>query len=192
MLYCLVGTDILKRRHNLKFTGNYTTQTTIMSDNVSFDHLNNAAAMSVEVNVQSQSVHIAESHGRKESAFASSSKCSTVQISTSHLRPFDSIALDHRTPKRSPVSFKQYILMPVMFFVILLIIWLAPTINRISAFINPDYVSYPLLLAVGIMSPLRGFWNGVIFITIGIRGRKRQKKLEKRTVTSSGSTCRLT
>jgi len=209
MLYCLVGLEILKRRYKSNSTGNYITQATIMSaNNVSSDHLNNAVAMTVEVNVQSQPVHIAESLGRKEPVFASSSKCSVGensishirpsdsigenstshlrpsdsigQNSASHLRPSDSVALDHRPPKRSPVSFRQYILMPLMFFVILLAIWVAPTANRVSAFIDPDYVSYPLLLAVGSMSPLRGFWNGVVFIAIGMKGRKRQTELEKR------------
>jgi hypothetical protein len=182
ILYCLVGIEILKRRYKFKPTCNYITQTTIMSgNNVSSDHLNSAAPMNVEVNVQLHPVHIAKSNGRKESVFASSSKCSIVQNSTSHLRPSGSIALDHRLPKRSLVSFRQYILMPLMFFVVLLATWVAPTTNRISAFINPDYVSYPLLLAVGLMGSLRGFWNGVIFITIGMKGRKRQIKLEKRT-----------
>jgi hypothetical protein len=181
ILYCLVGIEILKRRYMFKSTCNYITQATIMSaNNGSSDNLNNAVAMTVQVNAQSQPVHIAESHGRKESGFASSSKCSIAQNSTSHLRPSDSIALVHRPPKRSPVSFRQYILMPLMFFVVLLAIWVAPTTNRISAFINPDYVSYPLLLAVGAMGSLRGFWNGVVFITIGMKGRKRQTELERR------------
>jgi len=150
-----------------------TLDTIVSANNVSFDHFNNAATMTVEVNVQSQPVHIAKLHDRKETGFASLSKCS---ISTSHLCPSDSIALVHRPPNRSPVSFRQYILMPLMFFVVLLAIWVAPTTNRISAFINPDYVSYPLLLAVGSMGSLRGFWNGVVFITIGMKERKRQKK----------------
>jgi prepilin signal peptidase PulO-like enzyme (type II secretory pathway) len=79
------------------------------------------------------------------------------------------------------MSFRQYMLMPLMFFVVLLAIWVAPTTNRIYAFIDPDYVSFPLLLAVGSMGSLRGFWNGVVFISIGMKGRKRQKKLERRT-----------
>jgi hypothetical protein len=182
ILYCLVGVEILKRKYKFKSTCNYITQATIMSaNNVSSEHLNNAVAMTIELNVQSQPTHIAESHGRKESVFASSSKGSIAQNSTSHLRPSDRIALDHRPHQRSPISFRQYILMPLMFFVVLLATWVAPTVNRVSAFINPDYVSYPLLLAVGSMGSLRGFWNGVVFITIGMKGRKRQKELEKRT-----------
>ena len=141
------------------------------ANSVSSNHFNNAVAMTVEANVQPQPVHIAKLHDRKETGFVSLSK------STSHLRPSDSIALAHRPPNRSPVSFRQYILMPLMFFVVLLAIWVAPTTNRISAFINPDYISYPLLLAVGSTGSLRGFWNGVVFITLGIKERKRQKKL---------------
>jgi len=96
-----------------------------------------------------------------------------------HQRPPDSTALIHTNNSRPPVSFRQFILMPLMFFLVLLAIWVAPTINRVSAFINPSYSSYPLLLAVGCTDSLRGFWNGVIFITLGMKERKRQKALQR-------------
>jgi hypothetical protein len=178
VLYCLVGIEILKRRYAFKSigSGSIPLDTIVSTGNVSFDHSNNAVAMTVEANVQSQLVHIAKLHDKKESAFAS--KCSS---STSQLRPSENIALDHRPLNRSLISFRQYILMPLMFFVVLLAIWVAPTTNRVSAFINPDFVSYPLLLAVGSMGSLRGFWNGVIFIIVGMKVRKRRKRLERRT-----------
>jgi hypothetical protein len=88
------------------------------------------------------------------------------------------IALAHEHSQRSPVSFKKYILMPLMFFVVLLAIWVAPTVNRIHAFINPNFVSFHLYLAVGSMGSLRGFWNGVVFVILGWKERKRQKKLK--------------
>jgi hypothetical protein len=150
----------------------YVTLDTIVSSNiVSFDHLNNAEAMSVEVNVQPQPVHMTKLHDEKEAGLASPSTRST---SASHLRPSNGVTLDYRPPIQSPVSFRQYILMPLMFFVVLLAIWVAPTTNRIASFINSGYVSYPLLLAVGSMGSLRGFWNGVVFVTIGMKERKRQ------------------
>lgn len=73
---------------------------------------------------------------------------------------------------RSPLSFRQFILMPLLFFIVLLSVWVAPSTNRIASFINPHFSSYPLLLAVGATGSLRGFWNGVIFITIGWKSRK--------------------
>jgi prepilin signal peptidase PulO-like enzyme (type II secretory pathway) len=69
--------------------------------------------------------------------------------------------------------------MPLLFFVVLLAVWVAPTTNRISSFVDPKYLSYPLLLAVGATGSLRGFWNGVVFITIGMKERKRQKEIKR-------------
>ena len=184
ILYCLVGMEIVKLRHKFKLTNNdhITQASTTSANNVSFDHPSNAVTMTVEANVQSQPVHIADSHGRKESVSALLSKSSIDRISASHLHPSNSITLDHRPPKQ--VSFREYVFMPLMFFIALLATWLAPTINRISTFINPGHESYPLLLAVGAMGSLRGFWNGVVFITIGMKRRRRQTKLGKRTGTS--------
>lgn len=62
--------------------------------------------------------------------------------------------------------------MPLMIFIVLLAIWVAPTTNRVASFTNPGYLSDPLLLAVGATGSLRGFWNGVVFITIGMKARK--------------------
>jgi len=137
------------------------------------DRYDNTAAESVQSNDQSQAMHIVKSHG-KETEFVLVSKSSTSQ-----LHPSDGNALVHRINSRPPVSFRQYILMPLMFFIVLLAIWVAPTVNRVSAFVSPNYLSYPLLLAVCSTGSLRGFWNGVVFITLGMKERKRQKKLKK-------------
>jgi prepilin signal peptidase PulO-like enzyme (type II secretory pathway) len=170
MLYVLVGIEILKQRHMFKsLDSDYVTLDTITvpAKDVHFH------AVTIDIKVQSSPEPVAVIAERKETGGSS------ISNSTSHLHPTDSIALPHRAASRSPVSFKKYILMPLMFFVVLLAIWVAPTTNRISAFINPNYMSYPLLLAVGSTGSLRGFWNGVVFITIGMRARMRQKKIER-------------
>jgi len=64
--------------------------------------------------------------------------------------------------------------MPLMIFVVLLFIWVAPSTNRISSFIDPNFESFPLLITVGLTGSLRGFWNGVVFVTIGMKARKRR------------------
>ena len=69
--------------------------------------------------------------------------------------------------------------MPLMFFMVLLAIWVAPSTNRILAFINPEFKSYPLLLAVVSTGSLRGFWNAVVFITLGMKERRRKKRLNR-------------
>jgi hypothetical protein len=86
-----------------------------------------------------------------------------------------------KSPKQRSVSFKEYILMPSLFFLALLATWVAPTINRVSTFIHPDYQSYSLLLAVSALGSLRGFWNGIIFITVGVKGWRR-RSLDRRAV----------
>jgi len=65
--------------------------------------------------------------------------------------------------------------MPMMIFVALLAVWVAPSTNRVWTFVDPSFESYPLLLAVGSTGSLRGFWNGVAFITLGMKARQRQK-----------------
>lgn len=72
--------------------------------------------------------------------------------------------------------------MPLFFFLALLSVWVAPSTNRFATFIDPSFGSYPLLLAVGISGSLRGFWNGLVFITVGIKSLRRQKEEEGDTV----------
>lgn len=69
--------------------------------------------------------------------------------------------------------FKQFLLIPLLFFVALLSTWIAPTIYRAHLFHHPMYSSYLLLLTISILFPLRGFWNSVIFVTIGMREWRR-------------------
>jgi len=104
------------------------------------------------------------SHSVDES-FATASKHST---SLSQLNP----------AKRSSLLFRQYILMPLFFFLALLSVWVAPSTNRVATFIDPTFGSYPLLLVVGITGSLRGFWNGLVFVTVGIKSWKRRKEEE--------------
>ncbi|CAK7206226.1 hypothetical protein SEUCBS139899_009013 [Sporothrix eucalyptigena] len=79
---------------------------------------------------------------------------------------------------RSALSLRQYLLMPVMFFIVLLAIWVAPTTNRIASFVDPEFVSFPLYLVVGATGSLRGFWNGIVFLAVGLRSRQSQRRLE--------------
>ncbi|KAK0722692.1 hypothetical protein B0T26DRAFT_750060 [Lasiosphaeria miniovina] len=83
-------------------------------------------------------------------------------------------------PIKSSLSFRQYILMPLFFFLALLSVWVAPTTNRVAAFANPSFSSYPLLLVVGATGSLRGFWNGIVFVTIGVKSRSTRRRQEQR------------
>lgn len=92
---------------------------------------------------------------------------------------FNAITSDSVSIHRQSHSFRQYILMPLMIFAAELAVWVAPTTNRIASFIDPSYESYPLLMAVALTGSLRGFWNGVVFVTIGMKSRSRQKELDE-------------
>jgi hypothetical protein len=169
VLYFLVGIEILKQRHVFRSLGNeFVTLDSV--NNASLNNYNGSVVTTIEANAPTPS-HTFHSHGGKELAFETSGS-----TSTSSRRPADSIAFEHIPPRRPPISFRQYILMPLMFFFLLLAIWVAPTVNRVASFINPDFQNYPLYLAVGTMGSLRGFWNGVVFIIIGMKERKRKKR----------------
>ncbi|KAL1842332.1 hypothetical protein VTJ49DRAFT_5500 [Mycothermus thermophilus] len=76
----------------------------------------------------------------------------------------------------SSLSFRQYILMPLFFFLALLLVWVCPSTNRVAVFANPRFFSYELHLMVGITGSLRGFWNGIVFVVVGMRSWKRRKE----------------
>jgi hypothetical protein len=168
ILYFLVGIEILKQRRIFKsLDSEFVTLDSV--NNASLNNYNNSIATTTEGTGQF-STRAPSSHNGKELTFESS--MSPSLSSPQH----EEIAFDHRPVRRAPVSFRKYILMPLMFFFLLLAIWVAPTVNRVASFINPNFVSYPLYLAVGSMGSLRGFWNGVVFIVIGMKERKRRKK----------------
>lgn len=79
----------------------------------------------------------------------------------------------------SSLSFRQYILMPLFFFLALLLVWVAPSTNRVASFVDPRFTSYPLMLTVGVTGSLRGFWNGIVFVVVGMRSWKRRKESDE-------------
>lgn len=179
VLYVLVGVEILKQRHALKAAANkyMDLDATVPGNNVSIDEYYSGVALSGGTNVQLQPVHLARESEEKDPAFASLSETtSTSQIRDRRATNQMSYPKRHTQPS---VSFRAYIAMPVMFFFILLTVWVTPTVNRLRTFVDPTYVSYPLLLSVGACGSLRGFWNGVVFIVVGMKERKRQRYLKQ-------------
>jgi hypothetical protein len=168
ILYFLVGNEILKQRRFFK---------SIESSFVNPDSLNNtsfnhkAVPMTMKDNPRIPKYPLDQRQG-KELDFETS-----ASASTSSQRPLDSAPFDLQPQRRPPVSFGQYILMPVMFFFLLLMIWVAPTVNRVASFINPKFFSFPLYIAVGSMGSLRGFCNAVVFIVVGMKERRRKRRL---------------
>jgi hypothetical protein len=55
----------------------------------------------------------------------------------------------------------------------------APSTNRVASFVDPRFASYPLMLTVGITGSLRGFWNGIVFVVVGMRSWKRRRESDE-------------
>lgn len=51
----------------------------------------------------------------------------------------------------------------LLFFVSLLITWVPSSINRVYALVYPHSANFPLNFAAGLVLPLMGFWNAVIY-----------------------------
>ncbi|KAH8697076.1 hypothetical protein BGW36DRAFT_416662 [Talaromyces proteolyticus] len=160
ILYCLVGIRVFKLRQNLNIGRADHIQ---LSSKTSIENHSNTKTSSTlqddEISIHTTSEHTIESP---------KSPITPPPTSRIHPRP------NHH---QSGVSFRHYVLMPLIFFLVMLSTWVAPTINRVQAFIRHDQTSYPLLVAVVATGSLRGFWNGIIFITIGMKGRRRSGRL---------------
>lgn len=162
VLYVLVGIEIFKRRRALNHIASDSMDPIVSTSDNPPGHANNAIALTTDVGVKPPPGHAVDVHDEPPSTPARSTVRSVNSPS------------NHAPRKRSSLSFKQYVLMPLLFFIVLLSIWAAPSINRASAFVNPGSESYPMLLAVGCTSSLRGFWNAVVFIALGMKAGRGQ------------------
>ncbi|OQE20324.1 hypothetical protein PENSTE_c013G08597 [Penicillium steckii] len=140
VLYALIGIEISRLREEFKLTEDDHVQLTsnVSSHHTPFENPNGSITTTVEATKPGSTQTI-------ESGV-------TSQTSVEHsitTRPFSSRQFppNYKLPTQRRMSFKQYILMPSLFFLALLTTWVAPTINRVSAFIHPGYESFPLLLA---------------------------------------------
>lgn len=175
VLYVLVGAEIVKRKRALKSIGSDSfPRGTIASadDALQYVEADDAAAGH---GTSSRPRRIVSSQVGKAWSFASTllTRRPTRTLSSGNG------AQAARLVERSSLSFKQYVVMPLMFFVVLLAIWVAPTTNRVASFVHPGYESFPLLIAVGATGSLRGFWNGVVFVVIGMKRLQRQRRFDR-------------
>lgn len=169
ILYFIIGLEVFKLKGNLELLSNNHIPLS-SSYNVESDKQHNSIANNtLDLTPEPRSVQAAQQKG---TGFFSINRTPSFQPS-----PPTSLTLNLR--KESPISFRHYILMPLIFFIVLLATWVPLTINRVYAFIDPGFVSYPLLLFVGAFGSLRGFWNGILFITIGMKGWNREKGWRK-------------
>ncbi|TWU73427.1 hypothetical protein ED733_004210 [Metarhizium rileyi] len=174
VIYCLVGIEILRRRVVFH---SFNSNSVPLEDNLV------SAARTSDCNYQSRDIeqNINSEHGQPF-ALHSGEEWQSLPSKprmTSASHTVATTTHQSSAPHNSSLSFRQYVLMPVFFFLALLSVWVAPSTNRVGVFVRPDFSSFPLLLCVGATGSLRGFWNGVIFITIGMKSRRRRGDLER-------------
>lgn len=169
VLYCLIGvkiwilqSDVQIVSHDYNYlvasTGSQPSDRTASSNNTTFEH------QSLSEIVRSPVPHP-----------------TTIQSSGEQNRtPSSSTPMRAEPSRERRLSFRHYILVPLLFFSALLVTWIIPTIYRIRLFYNTDYTSFPLLLAISILLPLRGLWNAIIFATMGVKGWSGSPASERR------------
>ncbi|KAJ6124201.1 hypothetical protein N7471_011518 [Penicillium samsonianum] len=158
ILYCLIGIEITRVRDEFELSN---------SDHIALTSGNSASSVTTTV----------EANSRKKPGFTPESTITsdaTEQNTFQRTSPSRKAPTTYQTPTQRRVSLRQYVIMPSLFFLAMLATWIAPTINRISEFVHHKHGTYSLLLSVSTLGSLRGFWNGVIFITIGMKGWKRR------------------
>lgn len=177
VLYFLIGVEISRLRDEFKLTEDDHIQ---LTSNLSSNHTTTATPFENPSGSVTTTVEATKPISSQSSESGVKSETSVEHTITSRPASSKQFPQNYQLPTQRRMSFKQYILMPSLFFLALLTTWVAPTINRVTAFIHPGSESYSLLLAVSALGSLRGFWNGVIFITMGMKGWKR-RALERRT-----------
>jgi hypothetical protein len=157
ILYFLIGIEITRVRDEFKLTDD---------DHIALTSGNSASSVKTTIEANSQ---------RNPGFTPESSIPSDTEQNTFRRPPTaNKVNSNYQTPQQRRVSLRQYVIMPSLFFLAMLATWIAPTINRISEFVHHEHGTYSLLLSVSTLGSLRGFWNGVIFITIGMKGWKRR------------------
>ena len=88
----------------------------------------------------------------------------------------------------------SYCMCAMLFFIALLISWVPPSINRVYSLVFPGKVSFGLSFASGLLLPLQGFWNTVIYVVTSLpafqellRGLVENVKGEEEVTEGSGS-----
>ncbi|KAM7194820.1 GPCR, family 2-like protein [Rhypophila sp. PSN 637] len=81
--------------------------------------------------------------------------------------------------RSSSLSFRQYIIMPLLFALTLFSVWVPSTVNRIVPTIDSSFRSYPLLVLAGTSCSMRGFWNAIVFVLVGRGSRKSRTHMRR-------------
>ncbi len=136
VLYTLIGIEIVKRRRAMNAINSQTfafddTVLAAAPSEASYCEPNKGVAITSEFGIQSQPGYLSTSHSANESLISASKQYTPTSFQPQSVQQ----------PKLSSLSFKQYVLMPVFFFLALLSVWVCPSTNRVASFVNPSFAS---------------------------------------------------
>jgi hypothetical protein len=75
---------------------------------------------------------------------------------------------DRRWSSAMSQSEWSYYKCAMLFFIALLVTWVPSSVNRVYSLVFPDKVSFGLSFASGLVLPLQGFWNTVIYVATSL------------------------
>ncbi|MCJ1402711.1 hypothetical protein MMC11_005932 [Xylographa trunciseda] len=77
--------------------------------------------------------------------------------------------LQHNVALEANAAAWGYTKCALLFFVSLMITWVPSSIFRVYSLVHPGTTSWPLAFSAGVVLPLMGFWNSVIYTTTSWR-----------------------
>jgi len=93
-----------------------------------------------------------------------SNEAGLSSVSRSYSTPYDRsarLSITSIDANRAAVSYCKWAL---LFFVAALVTWVPSTVNRVVTLVHPEDKIFALNYASGLVLPLQGFWNAVIYI----------------------------
>jgi len=93
-----------------------------------------------------------------------SNEAGLSSVSRSYSTPYDRsarLSITSIDANRAAVSYCKWAL---LFFVAALVTWVPSTVNRVVTLVHPEDKIFALNYASGLVLPLQGFWNAIIYI----------------------------
>ena len=185
MIYLLSGREIFRKRAQLRlFSPNHPTADSVVENPFT-------SYKTTEIHITSELATLPIDSPRdylsqmsfKEDGRARNSRgydAYTVTIETMRMSnppPTPQFEIQPPTPRRSNTIVKKnlaaldantaawgYTKCALLFFVSLLVTWVPSSLNRVYSVVHPHQVYFPFAYASGLVLPLMGFWNSLIYI----------------------------
>jgi hypothetical protein len=114
-----------------------------------------------EVHITTELAQVANSNSQPS---FDSNEAGLSSVSRSYSTPHDRnarLSITSIDANRAAVSYCKWAL---LFFVAALVTWVPSTVNRVVTLVHPEDKIFALNYASGLVLPLQGFWNAIIYI----------------------------